>query len=244
VGKTTLLINIIHNLGELNVGPILFFTMEMPLAQVYERMAQIELALPGERVESSAKEFVDAVDECQKELGPFYSYAARVHEAYKHCYFVEEDCLRLEQLEELTNEAEIVIGQKPRLIMVDYMGRMMAYGNPYEAVSSLAKGLKYLAKKLNVAVVSLHQVGREKGKDGSEPLTIESARDSGAVEEACDFLIGMWRPEKKEKVREAAETITLALLKNRRGYEVKTELEFYKPTLRMTVGREPGEDDY
>jgi len=242
VGKTTLVINILRTLHDTGVKPVLFFTMEMPLAQVYERMVQVALGLTGNIVEAEARKFVENLDNQQyKNNQIFMNYAEQVYNIYNHCWFVEDDGLDLEQLEELTIQAEVQLGERPRLLVIDYMGRMQSgVGTPYEVTSRIAKGLKHLAKKLNVAILSLHQTSRAGGGDGTEPVTIESARDSGAVEEACDFLIGMWRPEKKEAMESESERVVLALLKNRRGIEIRTEIIFHKPTLRMIPQRTGG----
>lgn len=228
VGKTTFLLNVLRNISLGGVRPVVFCTMEMPLAQVFERMCQIAAGAGGSEVERAARKFL--FEEGQE----YPLIAEKTMTTYQNVYFVENDGLSLEQLEEIHGSVEQMTGEKVRVIALDYMGRMRAgHGTPYEVTSRLAKGLKYLAKKLKVAVISLHQTSREGGGDGTEPVTIQSARDSGAVEEAADFIIGMWRPDKKESRNATEERVQVALLKNRRGNEVWTEITFYKPTLRM-----------
>lgn len=228
VGKTTFLLNILKNASLGGVRPMIFFTMEMPLAQVFERMCQMAAGRKGAEVEQAAiRHVLGQADE-------FADIASQTVQVFRNVYFVENDGLTLEQIEQCCRAAEQHIGEKIRVVAIDYMGRMQGgYGTPYEVTSRIAKGLKYLAKKLNVAVISLHQTSREGGGEGTEPVTIQSARDSGAVEEAADFLIGLWRPKKKECVGLDKEPVAVALLKNRRGSEVWTEITFEKPTLRM-----------
>ena len=88
---------------------------------------------------------------------------------------------------------------------------MRAPGNSiYERTSYVARQLKTLAKVTNAAVMMLSQVSRKAG-DGTEPITLEHGRDSGAIEEGADFLIGMWRDDTVENL------IHAQLLKARRG---------------------------
>ena len=63
------------------------------------------------------------------------------------------------------------------------------------------------------------------------PLNISSARESGAIEESADFLLGLDRP----KPHEADETITIQILKNRKGqHGIEFTYDFDKLSLRVT----------
>lgn len=233
VGKTTLLLNLLKNISEAGTGPVLFFTLEMPLAQLFERMCQIACGYTGFQVESLAKAMVDgkgerAMDDCGK-------MASRVFGAYGEVYFVDRDGLSLEDIYSVHGEATAMTGKRIALIALDYMGRMEGgFGPAYEQTSRLAKGLKKLAKDKDVAVLSLHQVSRA-GGDGSLPISLEMGRDSGVIEEAADAIIAMWRPDKGSKIKDPEERVIVALLKNRRGRETQTELVFRKASLRMEV---------
>lgn len=230
VGKTTLALNILKNASESGIRPIVMFTMEMPLAQVFERMCQITLSMRGQDVEEAARSYLMRQDDRVAD------FANKVFESYGNVYFVDDDGLSLEDMAMYLKLAEQRAGEPVRLVVVDYMGRMRAgHGSAYEVASRLAIGLKRLAKRHNLAVISLHQISRE-GGNGTEPVTMDMCRDSGVIEEACDFLIGMWRPEKESAVKAEEEEIKVALLKNRRGYETKTTLIFNKPTLRIYGG--------
>jgi hypothetical protein len=65
-------------------------------------------------------------------------------------------------------------------------------------------------------------VNRDSGGDGSKELTLGSARDSGVVEEAMDYLVAMRRPERsqtlapyeRDRYRDA---LFLKVIKNRHG---------------------------
>lgn len=227
VGKTALVLNILRHAVRAGSVPALFFTMEMPLAQVYERMAQIANRVPGWQVEQETLRSVVA------EQGRAEELAGTVFTEFGGLYFVEDDGLDLEQVRRFCETATDLVGQPIRLVAIDYMGRMNGGpGSVYEVTSRVAKGIKWLAKELNVAVVSLHQLSRA-GGDGTVPVTIEMARDSGVIEEAADFVLGLWRPEMRESVSKDEEPIRIALLKNRKGALAQCELVFEKPYLRV-----------
>jgi replicative DNA helicase len=89
--------------------------------------------------------------------------------------------------------AEAKAGQKIRLLCVDYLGRMKGTGkDAYEKISEIAKGLKNVAKECHMAVIVVVQLNRTGGK-GTVEVEMDMARDSGQIEEAADYAIGMWK---------------------------------------------------
>ena len=231
VGKTAFLLNVIRNVIRLQHIPILFFSLEQPLAQIYERAVQISSGETGGRVEEGFMN--DRAAETLHSLTKDY---------YGSLYVVEEDMLTYEELKEFIDVAtREKIGRTPPLVCVDYLGRMKGgRGNAYEVTSELARLLKKLAKELEIAVLYLHQTSRA-GGTGAQEISLDMGRDSGVIEEAADFIIGMWRPDllKPEFQDSEEERIVMALLKNRKGRVGRTEYMFQKKALRI-IDRDAG----
>lgn len=231
VGKTAFLLNVIKNVIIKHHVPVLFFSLEQPLAQIYERVAQISKERTGQEVEKAYA----AGDSSYHEI-------AKLN--YKQLYVVEEDMLTYEELKAFIELAAAEkIGEVPPLVCVDYLGRMKGGGgNAYEITSELARMLKALAKEMDIALLYLHQTSRM-GKTGAEDITLDMARDSGVVEEAADFIIGMWRPEINDVAAQESdrESIQIAILKNRKGRLGKSEYTFVKPHLRIIDESAAGE---
>src|SRR5439155_71798 len=102
----------------------------------------------------------------------------------------------------------------------------------YQKTSDLAIGLKEVAKACQLAVLVIVQVNRS-GKAGYEEVTMDMARDSGQVEEACDFLVGMHRANEHQAGR-GDYRVTCKILKNRKGRSaVGTELIFRPAVMRF-----------
>ena len=115
------------------------------------------------------------------------------------------------------------VGVPPRMVIVDYLGywsRAFKGTSKYEQVTEAIMELKRIAKEYEVTIIAPHQVSRT-GKRG-ERLELDHARDSGAVEETSDFVLGLWRPydnadeEKQLSWRQEAD-VRLELLKSRHG---------------------------
>lgn len=225
VGKTAFLLNVIRNVISNQVIPVLFFSLEQPLAQIYERVAQISAEEPGRRVEEGFY--------LEKAADTLHSLVSHF---YKTLYVVDEDMLTYEELKEFIQvAARDKINQMPPLVCIDYLGRMRGgRGTAYEITSELARLLKKLAKELDIAILYLHQTSRM-GKTGAEEISLDMSRDSGVVEEAADFIIGIWRPDmnKPEFQESDEERIVIAILKNRKGRLGKVEYKFKKTYLKI-----------
>ncbi len=112
----------------------------------------------------------------------------------------------------------------PRLIIIDHLGLIGGDRtlDTYDRVSTQAREVKELAKRLNCAVLLAIQVNREAGGDGSKELGLGSARDSGVVEEAMDYLIGIRRLDRSQTLSVAdraryRNVIFAKVIKNRHG---------------------------
>jgi len=235
VGKTALLLNILRAVSCRQGVPILFFSLEMPLPQVFERTVQIAADLRGEDVE----EIAPLSQDDEHAFGPF----KRAMDEYRWVWYVDRDFLRFDDLERVVREAPQRIGEPVRLVCIDYLGRMRGPRghSPYEVTSELAQQLKHLAKSQDLAVIYLHQTSRA-GTDGSTPITLDMSRDSGVTEEAADFVLGMWRPEMAKRIDDESEAIDVAVLKARRGPPGRFRIIFRKPTLRMAEAERQHEE--
>lgn len=222
VGKTLIACNVIHNIYRREDShPVLFFSLEMPAAEIAARLFAIDNQTSPESVEQYFSEAMsDPV--VKRWLG-----------LYGQFLIDDETSPPLAKIEQRYAEAERILGRSIPLIVIDYLGLISSPGNsPYERVSNIARGLKNTAKRLNCAVLVLIQTSRA-GGNGGEPVTLEQGRDSGAIEEACDFLLGVWRPELSAKDRGNSGDMELAILKNRHGRTDDIEMFFDKETLRI-----------
>ncbi|MGV8123122.1 MAG: DnaB-like helicase C-terminal domain-containing protein [Candidatus Xenobiia bacterium LiM19] len=227
VGKTATILNLMLRIGVSNpVMPQLFFTLEQPAPQIFERMAQIACKLKGIEVEEIYSENTAAL---KKEV------EGLTRRFFQNVLIVDKDFLTPADMTSIFKIAESKIGKKIGVMVIDYMGRMKgSEKSSYETLSANAQAVKHMAKELDVAVICAAQVGREKGGDGSLPLDMDSARDSGQVEEAADFVLGMWRPKLKANTEKDEDELIIKILKNRKGPQYQqVSMNFVKRFLRI-----------
>jgi replicative DNA helicase len=87
------------------------------------------------------------------------------------------------------------------LIIIDYLQLMSGTGdrnsNREQEISTISRGLKGLAKELQVPIIALSQLSREveKRKDGNKMPQLSDLRESGAIEQDADMVMFLYRPE-------------------------------------------------
>jgi replicative DNA helicase len=211
IGKTLVLGHIAQHVAETEFGHV-FFSLEMSAAPIVDRLAGAFYGLTRytlrERLEAGT------LDE-----GSYLAAFRRFVLADAPGLDVATMAGKLRQI-----QAGPLRGVPLRLVTVDHLGliggdRKMSV---YDRVSMQARELKELAKRFNVTVVLAIQVNRESGGDGSKELHLGSARDSGVVEEAMDYLVAMRRldrsqtlaPAEREKYRDI---LFAKVVKNRHG---------------------------
>lgn len=212
VGKTLLLG---HMLAAVAEGPhgLVMFSLEMPVAQIAARLARTLYGLNTYQLEQ-------AVRACTLDT-------LRYTELFQRCLVIDAPALSVAQMDHRIRQESMgrYCDTPIRVVVIDHLG--MVGGDrrlsTYDRVSTQSREIKDLAKRHHVAIVLAIQVSREAGgADGAKELTLGSARDSGVVEEAMDYLVGMRRLDRATTLDEDARAryrdhLFLKVLKNRHG---------------------------
>lgn len=89
------------------------------------------------------------------------------------------------------------------LILIDYL-QLMSIGedtrNREQEISKISRGLKNLAKELQVPIIALSQLSRdvEKRTGKKRAPQLSDLRESGAIEQDADVVIFLWAPDEEE----------------------------------------------
>ena len=111
------------------------------------------------------------------------------------------------------------------LVVIDYLQLMQSAGSGHswsnesrtQAVSDISRMLKIMAKELNVPVICLSQLSRaNESRQDKRPL-LSDLRESGAIEQDADVVIGLYRESYYNKECENPNLVEAIVLKNRKG---------------------------
>ena len=213
VGKTSLALTIAAQLAIREKTPIGYFTLEMSVGEIVDRLLAQEARIDLMRIAEGNLTRSD-----------FEGIISHVPEIAAAPFIFEEN--QALKISELKSHARRMVRHGVKMIFIDYL-TLIRHPNErmprHERVGEIAKELKWLAMELKVPVMVMSQLSRE--AEGKVP-SLEYIRQSGEVEEDSDLIILI------ERKREESDT-TLHIAKQRNGPTGKVELSFLRAYARF-----------
>jgi replicative DNA helicase len=117
------------------------------------------------------------------------------------------------------------------LILIDYLQLMRAGGtveNRVEQIGIISRGLKTLARELNVPVIALSQLNRGVEQRTDKRPVLSDLRESGAIEQDADLVMFVYRDDYYDPESEREGIADLIIAKHRNGALGTVELTFQK----------------
>lgn len=234
MGKTTLVTNLAYNVATLNKQSVLFFSLEMSKEQLTDRM----LADVAQ---------VDAFDIRTGNLSDedFAKLSEASGEMAEAPIFID-DTPGMTVLEMRTKARRAAHNAPLGLIIVDYLQLMQGSGrsdgNRVQEVSEISRGLKLLARELNVPVIALSQLSRSVESRSPQVPQLADLRESGSIEQDADIVMFIYREAYYNPDTERENITDLIIAKHRNGPTGKVELYFHPERLRfMSLDKRHGD---
>ena len=120
-----------------------------------------------------------------------------------------------------------------KLIIVDYLqliGGQQRGANRVEFVGTLSRGLKELAKELDIPIIALSQLNRGTEYGGDKEPKLHHLRESGSIEQDADSVVFVYRPDMVEEPEDAQ----IIVAANRHGENSKMQYRFIGPYGKFT----------
>jgi replicative DNA helicase len=115
------------------------------------------------------------------------------------------------------------------LVVIDYLQLMSGRHNSENRqveISEISRGLKVLARELDVPVVALSQLSRTLESRADKRPMLSDLRESGAIEQDADVVMFIYRDERYEPETEKRGTAEVIVSKHRSGPTGTIELAF------------------
>lgn len=208
VGKSTLAVDIARCCSIKNNQPSQIFSLEMGKTEVVMRINSAEAQVALHHMRSGTM-----TDEDWTRL------ARRVPDVSAAPLYIDDSPnMTLNHIRSRARKRKAKGGLA--LIIVDYIQLMEPDNkqeNRQQQVSGISRGLKLLAKELEVPVIALSQLNRESEKRTDKKPMISDLRESGAIEQDADLVILLHREDVYEKESPRAGEADLIVAKHRNG---------------------------
>jgi replicative DNA helicase len=221
MGKSSLVANIAENAAVEHGKAVALFSLEMSEAELAQRFVASQARIKGEELRKGRV----AENRWPKILAASQRLAAAP--------LWIDDSSDIGMLE-VRAKARRLHNQSPNglgLVIVDYLQLMRTDSRTESrvtAVGELSRGLKILARELNVPVIALSQLSRAVESRSPKIPQLSDLRESGNLEQDADLVMFIYREEYYEPDSERPGEADLIISKHRNGAVGSVTLTFHK----------------
>jgi replicative DNA helicase len=229
MGKTSFALNIAEAAALPKKGdpvPVLVFSLEMSSSQLALRMlcarSRVNMKLLRDGLVARDGREVNALGQAAEE--------------FKKAPLLIDDSSNLTIMELRAKARRIYARRKLGMIIVDYL-QLVSGTDPRapreQQVAEVSRGLKAMAKELDLPVLVLSQLNRSSEKENRTPR-LSDLRESGSIEQDADVVLMLSRPkDADEKFQTAAGSADLIVAKQRNGPVGDLKLTFLQEITRF-----------
>lgn len=228
MGKTAMVLNLAHNVATKAEQPVLIFSLEMSKEQLVDRMLSRESGVSAWalRTGNLTDDDFERIGQAMGTLGEAPIYI--------------DDTPGL-TISELRTKAKREAHRHPLgLIIVDYL-QLMSGGSRYsnqanrvQEISEISRGLKGVARELNVPLIALSQLSRSVENRHPQIPQLSDLRESGSIEQDADVVAFLYREDYYNPDTDKQNILEVHVRKHRHGEVDNVELYFDREKQRIT----------
>ncbi len=229
VGKTSFAMNLAVNATKLG-STVALFSLEMSSIQITQRLLCAEARMNLSRLRGAQLSETD------------WGELIRVSAELSENDFYIDDSPSLSIVELRTKARRMMRNKQRGMIIVDYLQLMQPViphpNNRAVEVAEISRGLKVLAKELNVPILALSQLSRSVETRGDKRPMLSDLRESGSIEQDADIVMFLDRSttesEAESDKRPDWGTADLIVAKHRNGPTRDIKLSFIPEYTKFT----------
>ena len=218
VGKTSLALNILLDVGKKSGKSAVFFSLEMSREQLAMRLISSEAFINNKKLVTGRLN-----DEDWERIS-----AAAAALSKTNILIDDNPSLTVVDMNAKCRRVENL-----GLVVVDYLQLMQSAGgqsysgeNRQTVVSNISRAMKIMAKELNVPVLCLSQLSRANVTRSDKRPVLSDLRESGAIEQDADVVLFLHRDDVYDQDSENHNVAECIVAKNRHGETGKLELRW------------------
>lgn len=223
VGKTSLSLSIAYNVAFLSRATVGVFSLEMSRDQLVQRILAMHTGIDMQRLRTGNLR-ADELNLAFEGMGVLSELPI---------YIEDTPGLSITEVRARARRLHAEVGVD--LLMIDYLQLMSGRrtDNRVQEVSEISRGLKALARELNVPVIALSQLSRAvEGRQSHVPM-LSDLRESGSIEQDSDIVMFIYREELYDKDTDKKGIAEIHLAKHRNGPLGVVPLRFEARTTRF-----------
>jgi replicative DNA helicase len=218
--NTAMALNFAHNIGAQSKQPVLIFSLEMSKEQLVDRLLSMESG-----VDAWALRTGNLTDSDFEKIG-------RAMGALSEAPIYIDDTPGL-TVSDIRTKARREAHKYPLgLIIVDYLqlmsgaGKYGNEGNRVQEISEISRGLKGIARELNVPLLALSQLSRSVESRSPQIPQLADLRESGSIEQDADVVAFIYREDYYNPETDRRKITDVLIKKHRNGPTGGVELYF------------------
>lgn len=215
MGKSAFVLNIASYVAMHDKIPVMIFNLEMSKEQLVKRMLSSESEIDSMRLNNANLEQEDWI-----KMADASNRLADVP-----IYIDDTPILTPSEIRAKCRKAKLE--KNVGLIIIDYLQLMeskTANGSRQQEISEISRGLKILAKELDVPVIALSQLSRATESRADHRPMLSDLRESGSIEQDADIVMFLHREDYYDKDTEKKNIAEVIIAKNRHGETGTIEL--------------------
>jgi len=220
MGKTAMVLNLAHNIAVKADQPVLIFSLEMSKEQLVDRILAKESGVSAWGLRTGHLTD-DDFEKLSHAMGPL-----------SEAQILIDDTPGI-TISDMRTKARREHHKRPLgLIVVDYLQlmsggtRFSSDGNRVQEISEISRGLKGIARELNVPLVALSQLSRSVESRHPQIPQLSDLRESGSIEQDADVVAFLYREEYYNPDTERRNIMDVFIKKHRNGPTGHVELYF------------------